>query len=203
MYLSDEKILENWKLFVNFSQKMGDKRKDKIKIFLDENEERLSLTPASTRKAYHAAYPGGLVDHSLRVLKIAKNLTEAVGLYNGLNAESIIFSCLFHDIGKLGEGGKNGLDYYIPESSTWHRDNLGQYYKINDKLNYMKNSLRGIYLLQQYGIPLTEDEFLAIYLNDGWIEEQNKPYCLKEPALVTLVQQADYLATKEEKKFKY
>jgi hypothetical protein len=58
---------------------------------------------------------------------------------------------------------------------------------------------RGVYMMQRFNIRLECDEYLAILLNDGWVLPENKPYCLREPRLVTVVQQADYNATVTEK----
>ena len=196
--LQSDKIETNWLTFEKLCQKTGD-RAAPIIAMLEEVGQRACLTPASGRQEYHAAYPGGLIDHNLRVFSNARKLISTFEIFQDISIESVIIACLFHDWGKIGECGKEGKDYYVNQDSEWHREKLVEFYKVNKELTYMKNALRSIYLLQHYGIQLTEDEFLAIYLNDGPVDDKNKPYTLKEPVLATLVQQADYLATKMEK----
>ena len=66
-------------------------------------------------------------------------------------------------------------------------------------MQYMEVPLRSIFMLQHFGVKLTQDETLAITLNDGFYLEANKNYCLKEPRLATCIFTADYIATVEEK----
>jgi len=196
--LKTDKIESNWLTFEKLCSKTGKRSKAILKM-LEDVGQRACIAPASSRESYHAAYPGGLVDHSLRVFSNARTLITSFSVFQELPLESVIIACLFHDWGKIGDPGKEGSDYYVNQDSSWHREKLGEFYKVNEDLTYMKNSLRGIYLLQHYRVHLTEDEFLAIYLNDGPADDQNKAYTLKEPMLATLVQQADYMATKMEK----
>jgi len=60
--------------------------------------------------------------------------------------------------------------------------------------------LRGLYVLSKHNVVLTQPEWLAIYLNDGWVLQENKTYCLKEPELVNVIQTADYFSTLQEKR---
>jgi len=46
---------------------------------------------------------------------------------------------------------------------------------------------------------LTQDEMLAIRLNDGQYADENAPYKLKEPMLADVVHMADLISTKQEK----
>jgi len=72
-------------------------------------------------------------------------------------------------------------------------------YRYNDKIQYMSTPDRSVFLMQHYGIKLTPDEWLAIKLNDGFVVDANKIYCLKISPLVNGVMNADYITTMEEK----
>lgn len=190
--LEPEKIKENFDKFESLCSKLGE-RSTKVKSMLDSLGERLALCPASSRTDHHSAFPGGLVDHSLRVLMNAHNIAKS---YNcSFSKESMIISCLFHDFGKIGNETQ---DYYIPQKSDWHRER-GMIYEYNDKLPYMTVPHRSIYLLQSFDIKLSHDEFCAIMLNDGQYLEANKPYAMKEPMLSMIVHQADAYSTMWEK----
>lgn len=191
---SPEEIEANWKRYRSLLEKNTGDRSDAVKSMLDAVEDRLAVCPASGRKDYHRATPGGLVEHSLRVLRNAMTLCKAFGWE--LPKESLVIACCFHDLGKLGNEDQ---DYYVPQDSDWHRDKLGEVYKHNKEIRYMTVPQRGVWLCQHFGVRLTHDEYMAILLNDGWILQENKPYCLKEPLLAHVVMTADYIATCQEK----
>jgi hypothetical protein len=188
-----EKILENYEKFKSLCEKLGD-RAPQVSALLQHFEERLPLTPASSKKQYHRSTPGGLVDHSLRVLAYALKLNSTFGW--GLDKQSLILSALFHDLGKVGSLTE---DYYIP-ADEWRRNKLGETYQYNSNMDYMTVPHRSIFLLQHFGVHLKSDEMLAVLLNDGFVVDENKNYCLKEPQLATCIFTADYLATSEEKR---
>lgn len=198
MSLTPEQIESNWKKFRALCEKLGD-RSQSVLSMLDGLDEHLALAPASSRVDFHNAFPGGLVDHSLRVLANANTLIKAYG-YN-VPKDSLIIGALFHDLGKVGHVTESGdvIDYYVPQDSQWHREKLGEMYKHNPKLPYMTVPHRGVYICQRFGVRLTHDEFLAIVLNDGFVVQENKPYCLKEPLLAHVVMTADYISTMQEK----
>lgn len=190
--ISPEKIKENYDKFETLCSKLGD-RATNVQKLIDHLGERLALCPASSRVEHHSAFPGGLVDHSLRVLQNTYNLCK---VYNQtFPKESVILSCLFHDLGKVGNEDQ---DYYVVQSSDWHRER-GMLYEYNDKLPYMSVPHRSIYLLQQFDIKLSRDEFLAILLNDGQYVPENKSYAMREPTLSMLLHQADAFSTLWEK----
>lgn len=191
--LSAEDIDANYKKILEFVDKLGE-RKDKVLKMLDVVGERFALCPASTRIEYHCCYPGGLVEHSLHVLTNALKLRKTFE-YN-LSLESIVLCALFHDLGKIGDESK---DYYVEQTSDWHRDKLGELYTYNKNLEYMTVPHRSVWLLQYFDIKLSQDEMLAIMLHDGMYVDDNKSYKLKERALVDLIHTADYLASKQEK----
>lgn len=191
--LTPEEIEQNWQKFYGLCGQAGE-RSAALLAMCDALAERIATCPASSRTSFHAAYAGGLVEHSLRVLTNAAKLCKTFGWY--IHQDSLIIGCLMHDIGKVGGLEK---DLYVPQTSDWHRDKLGEVYKINEDMQYMTVPDRGIFLCQHFGIKLTESELLSIKLNDGQYAEENKPYKMKEPALAIIVHMADLIATKQEK----
>jgi hypothetical protein len=190
--ISPEKITENFEKLESLCKRLGDRSENVLKM-VEHLGERLALCPASARVEHHSCFPGGLVDHSLRVLTNAGKLAKAHGCDFPL--ESLIISCLFHDLGKVGDENE---DYYVVQKSDWHRDK-GVLYDYNDKIPYMSVPHRSVYLLQKFDVKLTQDEFLAILLNDGQYIEANKPYAMREPLLSMIVHQADAFSTMWEK----
>jgi putative nucleotidyltransferase with HDIG domain len=193
MSLEPEEIAANFDKFRSLCEKLGDRSPAALAL-VDHLGERLALCPASGRKEYHAAFPGGLVDHSLRVLTYAMKLCKTFEW--NVPKDSLIIACLFHDLGKVGD---HENDYYVPQDSEWHREKLGEMYKHNKDILYMTVPDRGVWLCQHFGLKLTQDEWLAIKLNDGQYIQENVPYKMREPMLADIVHQADIIATKEEK----
>lgn len=197
MSLTPEEIETNWKRFCALCEKTGERAPALAKM-LDELDERLCLCPASAKRDYHGAFPGGLVDHSLRVLNNLAALNKAYDWK--LLKESMIIGCLFHDVGKVGMPGKGAEnDFYTPQNDSWRRDKLGEEYGYNNSLVHMGTPDRSVFVMQHYGVQLTPDEWLSIKLNDGFVLQENKPYCLKVSPLVYGVMTADYCATMSEK----
>lgn len=198
MTLTPEEITANFDKFRSLCEKLGD-RSEAALAMVDTLGEQLALCPASSRKEFHAPYPGGLLEHSLRVLSNAMKLTKAYGWQ--VSRESLIISCLFHDIGKVGLANDDGTvtDYYVPQDSDWHREKLGEFYKHNKEMQYMSTPQRSVHMCQAFGLKLKMDEYLSILLNDGFVLDENKPYCLKTSPLVFATMTADYISTMQEK----
>lgn len=185
------RIESNWKTFEKWCDQLGD-RKDGIKHMLDHLAERACMAPASSRIEFHNAFPGGFIDHSLRVLKHTVDLAATFKVK--VPKESLIISSLFHDWGKVGTLEE---DYYLRQESDWHRKR-GQFYVNNSKIK-MPNAQLGLFTLSQFGIKLSEEEYMAILLNDGQYSDANKQYAMKEPRLALLIHMADRWATQCEK----
>ena len=112
--------------------------------------------------------------------------------------EELVFSLMNHDFGKVGD---DDGEYYIPNTSEWHKKNLGIMYKSNPDIHNMTVPDRGLYLMQENGIPVSKNEYLSIKLHDGLYDDINKPYLLTfdddkklKTNLPYIVHQADFLA---------
>lgn len=193
MSLSPEEIDDNWKKFVDLCKKTGDRSPAVINM-VESLGMRLATCPASSKTDYHSSYPGGLIDHSLRVFKNAFKLTQAFGWE--IPRDSLILATLFHDLGKVGD---HENDYYVAQTDSWRVQKLGEEYTHNKQMKFMTVNDRSVWLFAHYGIKLTQDEFLAIKLNDGQYINENAQYKLKEPLLAMVVHMADLIATKQEK----
>ena len=111
----------------------------------------------------------------------------------------LVFAAMHHDLGKVGDLEN---DYYIPNESEWHRKNQGKIYSHNPNLQYMKVPDRGLWLLQHYGVKVTDKEYIGIKLTDGLYDEANKSYLMTynpdwelRSNLPYILHQADMMAT--------
>ena len=184
-----DKVESNWKTYESLVGKLSD---DNLNTLVDEVGERLVLCPASTRTDQYGCYPGGLVQHALRVTDAMRKISSALG-YDTSTA-SIIRVGLLHEIGKVGDINN---DYFLEQDSDWHREKLGQLYKYNEDLEKMTTSHRTLWLLQHYGVVLTRDEWEAVSCAQGGHLEENKFYAYTNSNLTKLLQAAKALVINE------
>jgi len=166
--------------------------------------DRIATAPASMKKQYHNAYPGGYVAHVLNVIKAAEKVYkvwEEMGAEFNFTISELRFAALNHDLGKIGTKTD---EYYIPCQEEWMRKK-GQEYVMNPNIQYMKVAERSLMILQQSQISVTENEYLAIKLHDGLYEDANKAYYISysedmqlKSTLPYILHQADLMCAKIE-----
>ncbi len=112
--------------------------------------------PASTMLSLHNAFPGGLVDHLLRVASYAVKINETLPEGLKQTKESVIRVSLLHGIGKVG--------LYTPCKSEWHIKNQGKMYEFNENLTSMTVGERSVYYMMsnENADMLNEFEYQAI-----------------------------------------
>lgn len=203
---NEDKIVADLERFYSIIEQ--DSRADTLmRMYTDHFEVELGSAPASSVKHFHNAFPGGYLDHVLRVHDTAISMTKVYKDAGGdlnFTPEELRFSALHHDFGKLGDPG---APHYLIEDSDWHREKLGRYYKLNDKLQLMRVPDRALFTLQDFGIVVTRNEWLAISLSDGMHDASNSyyltgsayPYPMKS-YLPHIVHMADYMSSLVEKK---
>ena len=172
-----EKVQGNFELFYKLSQK-DESRSDLYSFFIETLGDRLALCPYSGRAEYGWATPGGLIEYSLGVLSSLRRENDAHKLE--LSVESMITVALFHAIGKVGDLEN---DLFVPEDSTWHQEKLGQFYKYNENIGKMTVEHRSVWLLNQIGTKLSREEYLAILLSSGALNDESKFYLSSQPVL--------------------
>ena len=204
--INPEQMAENLAKFYSMIDKYisGD-RKDKLLEMYKDIEETLATSPASTKISHHNAFAGGYLDHVIRVTEAAlvfEKVWDKFGQSKNYTTEELAFSALNHDLGKLGT---NDEPVYIPNQSQWHRENQGLMFNYNPAITHMRIAERSLFVLQKYGIQVSENEFLAIRLHDGLYEEANKQYYItynKDTELRSniayILHQADLMASKVE-----
>ena len=201
--LTPEQIQENWdKLVELVNDTFEGERLEKLLEMYDYFEERMCLAPASGKEHYHNCHAGGYVEHVLHVTSFAKQLDQLWrdnGATINFTMEELVFAALHHDLGKVGDLAE---DYYTPNDSEWHRKNQGLVYRHNGNLQFMTVTDRALFLLQHFGINMTENEYLGLRLTDGLYEEANKSYYIGytpdrglKTNIAYILHQADMMAT--------
>ena len=200
----EEVIAKNFETLIQVIEThISEPRRSKMVKLYNDLADRMMLAPASSHSTRHNCYPGGYVDHVLRVCDASIGLYEVwqtvfKSRMNSFTKEEMIFAAINHDLGKVGDMNE---DYYIPNDSDWHMKR-GQIYKINPKLTFMKVPDRSIFTLQQAGIDFSENEYLAIKLHDGLYSKGNESYLMGgapefslKTELPILLHHADHLST--------
>jgi hypothetical protein len=207
MSLTAEKIKGNWDILMSrIDTYITEPRCTQLKEFYNKYQERIIMMPASYKKEYHNAFPGGYVDHVIRVIDGALKINEVwkeMGVdQSTYTTEELVFSALNHDLGKIGD---ENYESYIPQTDQWRKDKLGEDYMFNDALAFASVPDRSLFLLQQNSIPYTFNEMVAIQTHDGIYDEGNKKYLAtfnpgQKPrtSLPYILHQADLMASRIE-----
>lgn len=207
MNLNAEQIQYNWGVLEEYIKTyISQPRQSQLLEFYNKYQERIMLMPASHKKEYHNAFPGGYVDHVIRVVECAIRLNEVwkeMGVDNSTyTMEELVFSAINHDLGKMGDENNEA---YIPQTDQWRKEKLGEDYTFNSKLEFMSVPDRGLHLLTSNGISFTKNEMLAIKLHDGLYDDANKPYLMSwlpetkpRTSLIFIIHQADLMAARIE-----
>ena len=204
--LSAEQIQDNLAAFyANIEKFISEPRTTKLLALYQSQEDNLTLAPASSRASYHNSFPGGYVDHVNRVVEAAIKVTSLwseMGATINFSMEELVFSAINHDLGKLG---RDSQPAYIPNDSEWHIKNQGANYKPNAALPFIPIQDSSLFILQQAGIELTFNEWVAIKTHDGLYDDGNKAYLISGQnesklrcSLPLILHQADILAARVE-----
>jgi hypothetical protein len=168
-------------------------------------EDTYVMAPASGKSWYHSAFAGGYVDHVNRVVEYAvkqSRLYQEMGGTVDYTEEELVFAALFHDLGKLGDGDQPN---YIPQTDKWRQDKLSEMYTFNPDLDFMLIPDRSLFILQKFGIKVSQKEFLAIRCHDGVFDKANEAYFFshvessrQKTSIISVLHSADFLASKVE-----
>jgi len=204
--LGEEQITQNVNRFYELIDKyIEEPRKDSLKKFYMSIELTLATSPASSKISHHNCFPGGYLDHVIRVTEAAlvlNNVWDKFGQKKDYTVDELVFCAINHDLGKLGTNDK---PFYVPNTEAWQIEKQGVYYKYNTEMPHMRIADRSLFYLQKAGIAVNEKEFLAIKLHDGLYEESNKSYYITynsdyeiKSNLPYILHQADLMASRVE-----
>jgi hypothetical protein len=205
MSLSAEKIQSNYQKHLKIVETYIGDRKEQVLSMIKHMEDTYVMAPASGKTWYHSAFPGGYVDHVNRVVEYAvkqSRLYQEMGGTIDYTEEELVFAALFHDLGKMGDGDRPN---YIPQTDKWRQDKLSEMYTYNPELDFMLIPDRSLFILQKFGIKVTQKEFLGIRLHDGVFDKANEAYFFsnvessrQKTSIISVLHTADFLASKVE-----
>jgi 23S rRNA maturation-related 3'-5' exoribonuclease YhaM len=140
---------------------------------------------------YHLCEVGGLAAHSINVFNV---MTRSYGSQYefGIGAESIIIVSLLHDLGKMGQYGKQN---YIPNKLKSGEISKTKPFETNKDLLPVPHEIRSIHIASQF-IELTEEEAFAILHHNGLYGDLKYQLQGKETPLQMLLHFADMWASR-------
>ena len=203
--LEAEKIQKNYEKHLKIIDNYVTDRKEDCISMIKHMEDTYVLAPASSKTWYHNAFPGGYVDHVNRVVEYAvkqMRLYKEMGGEVDFTEEELVFAALFHDLGKMGDGDSPN---YLPQTDKWRQDKLNEMYINNPELDFMLIQDRSLFILQKFGIKLSQKEYLAIRCHDGVYDKANEAYFFshqptsrQKTNIISVLHSADFLASKVE-----
>jgi len=205
--LTEEQIMEKLERFYEIIETYlpANERTEKLKRFYKDREITLATSPASTKLSHHNCFAGGYLDHVIRVTEAALVFDKVWDRFQqkrNHTTEELVFAALNHDLGKLGTDAE---PFYIPNTSEWHVKNQGKVFNYNPAVTNMDVPDRSLFYLQQAGIEMSENEFIAIKIHDGMYSEANRHYLMPpvpemqlRSNLAYIIHQADLMASKVE-----
>ena len=181
----------------SFKELISGMTRNGIEHLIKYLEEQTDFYNAPCSTKYHLSVPGGLVRHSLNVHKLLTAKDKSYRL--NINPESLLICSLFHDICKA--------NYYGTESRNVKNDATGQWekkqiYVVKDQFP-IGHGEKSVIMLQNFFIPLTEEEQLAIRWHmgpftegfDSFTRKQAYNSAVKKYKLVPALFAADYEAS--------
>jgi hypothetical protein len=203
----DKLLKSNYELFRNNINNLFPDRADTLNVMYDYFEDRLITLPASSIEHYHNAFPGGYIDHVIRVAQFAEieyYKWKELGLnVNNFTLNELLFAAYHHDLGKVGMVGN--YKPYQPNTSEWHRKNQGKLYNYDTNQPFMLVPDLSLFNLQKFNVPVSWSEYLAIRTHDGVYDRANEAYYFSSQKdskprtnINQILHQADYMAARFE-----
>ncbi len=91
------------------------------------------------------------------------------------------------------------------QTDKWRQDKLSEMYTFNPDLDFMLIPDRSLFILQKFGIKVSQKEFLGIRCHDGVFDKANEAYFFsnvqssrQKTSIISVLHTADFLASKVE-----
>lgn len=180
-----------WQQFKDELTKTNREGIDNLITYLDK-ETDFAKAPASTK--FHLSREGGLLEHSLNVLKFARSINNELELK--LTDDSIVVSALLHDLCKVNTYymGEEWDKEYKDKTNQWRKKSI---WKIQDNVPLGHGEKSAILASQL--LPLKVDELSAIRWHMlKWDVSDSQKYTMQDAMdkfpLVKVIAIADQMA---------
>lgn len=189
---SEIKRQENRDKFLTILETLVPEVPEKLLNYLEDSD--FFRAPASTK--YHDSYEGGLLQHSLNVYERLAQLNYQYLL--GFPDNTVAKVALFHDVCKIGFYKREMRNKKL-DDGRWIRTEV---WGIDDQLP-IGHGEKSVIILLRYGLPLTEEEILAIRWHMLGFDDCARTYAgglalsnaMSKTNLVTALHMADLMST--------
>ncbi len=142
---------------------------------LNDQEVQRNFLQAPAAKGVHHAYAGGLLEHTLGVVKLVRDIAN---LYVELDKQVLIAGAIFHDIGKIWEFSGGLVNDYTTkgrllghvelglEHLQKHLDKSGLEEDLADHLKHLILSHHGSYAFGAARLPQTAEALLLHFADN-------------------------------------
>ena len=134
------------------------------------------ISPGLSDKTSKYYKQGGWLEYVTQVLNNSFNIKKMMvsnGYKLDFTDEELLVVCLFFNFGVLGTQHQPLM---CKNDQNSYKYKNGMLYQFNSQLHYMKTFDRSLFLLNQQGLKLSLNEYLAIRLSWGLYQESDKIY---------------------------
>ncbi len=176
--------LENFKTLVETH--ISPERASQLLNLITKLGDNFTKAPGSMYLDNNYCFEGGLILQACNTFSFALDFCKLYKKHSiplDFNIEELTTVCLFSSIGLCEV---DGVPFFVPETSDWHKKNMNRGYKFNDDVKFLLASDKTLFLLQKY-TTLTYNEYVAIKIQTGSIDESASKYLqIPEKKKVTL-----------------
>jgi 3'-5' exoribonuclease len=117
-----------------------------MEVFLADEPLMAKYRTAPAAKGMHHVYLGGLLEHSLSVVRLVKTI---VPLYEGINEDLLVVGALLHDVGKIHEMSYERAFDYTDEGKLLGHITIGVEL-VEDKIRMVEGFPRELSMLLKH-----------------------------------------------------
>lgn len=122
------------------------------------------------------AYPGSLIDKSIKLTSIAVKINANVLGDDEVDKNSLIKVCMLQHISKAKT--------LVPNDNEWEINKRGYAYKYNEENTVIKTGALSSYIAMRCGVEFTDEELEAMTIIDRDVDDRQANYYASKLAVV-------------------
>lgn len=122
------------------------------------------------------AYPGSLIDKSIKLTSIAVKINANVLGDNEVDKDSLVKVCMLQHISKAKT--------LVPNDNEWEINKRGYAYKYNEENTVIKTGALSSYIAMRCGVEFTDEELEAMTIIDRDVDDRQANYYASKLAVV-------------------
>jgi hypothetical protein len=194
MSINENQLVDLWTTYTGFLHRLDDQNLNQM---LEVLSDRLIMATQTLKKDDPYCGPGGLLRYAIDSFRTANKILKALesDVWDA-SRKTIAVITLLAPLGRIGDLEN---EQFIEQKSDWHRDKLGQLYDWNPACAKVSTPHRTLFLLQYFGVKISQEEHIGILCSNGMHLEENRFYLHEIPLNVRLCLMAFDFAYENEK----